>query len=261
MKYMHFNSSCAYAGLANQLLLMGHSTEDEQIVKTIGLPWHIAYDPDTQSFCSGTMLQGKKWFDRYLLPLGWEYEEQTVQKADVLGNLRKGDMIGVELQPGWKHAVIFLEKTGDTVRVLNNKYEASEGEEVFTLCASEFLAMIPEEGTVGRVVPAEKESISQADILTQSRDIWRQYRDALLNYLHQYHSFEELWESRDPLFRALLVDTLTMMTLIREEALAAALRQLQSQYMAALKKREGLVLADHLDMKALNGCFDVLCSK
>ncbi len=39
MKYMHFNSSCPYAGLANLLDLHGLDTEDYKIALEMGCPF------------------------------------------------------------------------------------------------------------------------------------------------------------------------------------------------------------------------------
>ncbi len=80
-----------------------------------------------------------------------------------------------------------------------------------------------------------------------------------MEYISECHSFEDMWQSRDPLFRALLVDALTMMTLVEEDNLASRLRELQTQYMNALKKQEGLALADYLDVELLCQCMDELC--
>ncbi len=169
MKYMHFNSSCAYAGLANQLLIVGHSTEDMEIVKAIGLLWYIEYDKEANTYRSGAMLQGKAWFDLYLRPLGWEYEEQLIPKEDVLSHIARGDMIGVQLRPGWKHAIIFLEKTDDLLCFLNNKYENSGESEILEFSIAAFMDMLPEQAVVGRLIKSEKAAISLENIRVSSQ--------------------------------------------------------------------------------------------
>ncbi len=259
MKYMHFNSSCAYAGLANQLLLTGHSTEDVEIVKAIGLPWYIAYDEETNTYSSGAMLQGKAWFDLYLNPLGWGYEEQLIAQKDAPAYLLRGDMVGVELQPGRKHAVIFLEEADGFLHFVNNKHENSEEPETLALSVSEFMDMIPEQTVIGRLAKVEATAASLVEVRTSAQKIWRQYKAALLEYIGQFHSYEELWQSRDPLVRPLLVDILAMMTLVQADRLASQLRELQTQYMNALKQQKGLVLAEHLDVDLLCQCLNALC--
>ncbi len=259
MKYMHFNSSCAYAGLANQLLLKGHSTEDEDIVRAIGLPWHIAYDGETCTYCAGAMLQGKPWFDLYLRPRGWEYQELLLQKADALASVQVGDMIGLQLRPGYKHAVILLEKTDEGCRLLNNKHLQSDEPEELSFSAAEFPALLPEMVAIGRLKTAAPEELPAKDVSARSRATWRQYREALLTYIQALHTFEELMQSRNPLFRALLVDALAMMQLAGEDVLVKRLHTLQTQYMNALKQRQSLILAEHLDVTSLETCLNSLC--
>ena len=55
MKYMTFNSSCAYAGVANLLELEGMEAEDRQIALDMGLPFLFSFQDG--AYCSGPMLQ------------------------------------------------------------------------------------------------------------------------------------------------------------------------------------------------------------
>ena len=64
MKYMTFNSSCSYAGLANLLSFYGIDTEDRKIALDMDLPF--LFDCKDGYYSSGPMLQGGKWFNLYL---------------------------------------------------------------------------------------------------------------------------------------------------------------------------------------------------
>ncbi len=44
MKYMTFNSSCSFAGIANMLERMGHDYEDYQVAAGMELPYIVARD-------------------------------------------------------------------------------------------------------------------------------------------------------------------------------------------------------------------------
>jgi len=57
MKYMHFNSSCPYAGLANLLELQGVETEDYKIALEMNLPYFLRRDVITGYYQSGSSLQ------------------------------------------------------------------------------------------------------------------------------------------------------------------------------------------------------------
>ena len=45
-KYMTFNSSCSYAGLANMLLRYGVDTQDREIARDMKLPFLFACEED-----------------------------------------------------------------------------------------------------------------------------------------------------------------------------------------------------------------------
>lgn len=57
MKYMSFNSSFSYTGLANILLLNGVDTEDREIALEMQLPYLFAKEDGV--YRSGPLLQGK----------------------------------------------------------------------------------------------------------------------------------------------------------------------------------------------------------
>lgn len=71
MKYMYFNSSCSYAGVANLLYLKGIDIEDFVIANAIYLPYLLL--KDGASYLAGPMLQSKEIFDIYLNALGYEF--------------------------------------------------------------------------------------------------------------------------------------------------------------------------------------------
>ena len=66
----------------------------------------------------------------------------------------------------------------------------------------------------------------------------------------------ELRVAMNPLFRALLVDALTMTVIIGEESIHEKLKILQGQFMAAIKLNEPLRLDTILDMSLLNSSLD-----
>lgn len=76
VKYMHFNASCSYCALAEMLADLAIQTEDVQIAQEINLPWLFSKEGDT--YLSGPMLQGKRWFDLWLNPRGLAFSESVV---------------------------------------------------------------------------------------------------------------------------------------------------------------------------------------
>ena len=86
MKYMHFNSSCSYAAIANLLYLKGIDTEDSVIAKAIHLPYILLKDGG--AYLRGPMLQSKETFDIYLNSIGYEFVEKKHCKDDVIKTLK-----------------------------------------------------------------------------------------------------------------------------------------------------------------------------
>lgn len=115
MKYMHFLSSCSYAGLANLLEDVGIDTEDVSIAVSICLPWLLGREENKGKigkYSAGAMLQGKEWFDLYLKPLGWRFAETRYEKREALGCFMPGSMIGMRVLKQSKHAVIYRGRSG-----------------------------------------------------------------------------------------------------------------------------------------------------
>ena len=125
MKYMHFNSSCSYAGLANILAMVEHDTEDYQIALDMNLPYLLNYDEKSGCYQAGAMLQSEEWFNLYLKPRGFFYTEQWIEKNNLPDSLHPGMMLGLQVTPRSKHAVVFLEKKDNLFCFLNNKYQNS----------------------------------------------------------------------------------------------------------------------------------------
>lgn len=98
MKYMHFNSSFSFAGLANLLYFEGIDTEDFVIALAIDIAYLLG--KDGASYLAGTMLQSKEIFDIYLNALGYEFIEENYDKDNVLKILEAADksyMLGVNI--------------------------------------------------------------------------------------------------------------------------------------------------------------------
>ena len=74
MKYMTFNSSCSYTGVANMLAPYGVETDDRTIAQRMMLPYLFAKEDG--EYHSGPMLQSAQWFNLYLHPIGYTMEEK-----------------------------------------------------------------------------------------------------------------------------------------------------------------------------------------
>lgn len=261
MKYMHLNSSCPYAGLANMLMLLGHDTEDYKIALDIDLASHIRYDEENGAFRSGFSLQEKEWFDLYLKPRGYAYRETCWDREEVLKNLRPGMMLGIFVEPERKHAVVCSGVEEGVLTFLNNKWEQSEEPETLIFTSEELLERLPEQVTVGYMEPAKAEKVDLRPVYAESLLTWKHLREKLHVFMEQFRTAEEMSGQLNVLFRPLLLDGLTMAQLRKDKALTEKLAALQGQFLGVLRQNIPARLADAVDMVLLDEAVDLICQR
>lgn len=238
MKYMTFPSSCAFSGLANALVMQGFDTEGEQIALGIGLPFLFNFDEKTGAFQTGAALQTQDWFNLYLLEAGFQMSETHLARQDVPGFLKEGDMLGVCLKPQTKHAVVFLGHAGERLRFLNNHRLGDGEQDEVSFSALELLSRLEEVVVVGRVGAVKKRQTDRLLHLARSLEVLEVYEERLLDFLSREQMPHSLKAQRDTLFRALVLDGLAMMRLIKQEEQVARLSALQGQFVAAIQGEE-----------------------
>ena len=130
MKYMTFNSSCSYAGVANMLEQYGVDTDDRSIALGMKLPY--LFSREDGIYMAGPMLQSAGWFNLYLNPIGFEMIEKEVPAEQVPEYLmqRKTAMLGLQVDEGGKHAVVYIGHQDGKLVFLNNKWEQTDA--IFT---------------------------------------------------------------------------------------------------------------------------------
>ena len=252
MRYMHFNSSCSYAGLANILAFYGYETEDAEIALAIGLPYLLWYEEETKTYLAGAMLQSKEWFDLYLKPRGFQFQEKLVNAKEAVEQLQKGMMLGMQVSPQSKHAVVFLEKAEAHYIFLNNKKEASPEEERLILTQKELLERLPENVMLGLVERCARNEVDIGFYLEQSLLNWERLRQEIQEFVQRETEPQELGQAMNRLFRPLLVDALAMMELLEEKELAENLKLLQEDFLKAVRKKETVRLCEEFDCGRLD---------
>ena len=253
MKYMTFNSSCSYAGLANILSTFGIDTEDRDIALEMGLPYFFVYEDGV--YLAGPSLQSAKWFNLYLNPRGFELREEFVPKAEVPNHLRSAStaMLGIRVNNPGKHAVVYTGMDAEFFCFLNNKWFHDPSAESFILSESELMESVDDSCVIATLHPIMPRSVSVKNQLQTSYSILEQYRQELHRFCDEIHPIEELRSLLNPLFRALLLDGITMLMLLGEDRLAAELSCIQSALLQALRSdAPQLRLSDHLDMDVLD---------
>ncbi len=256
MKYMTFNSSCSYAGLANLLSIYGIDTEDRQIALEMGLPF--LFDIEDGCYCSGPMLQGKKWFDLYLKSHGFEWIEREINR-DSLGNELRGvkaAMIGIKVNESSKHAVIFTRMDGDRFSLLNNKWKHSEEPDFFLLSDDDLRRRVDETVIVGTLSSFPCKEGKRGALYANSISVLHSLKKDISSFCSAEKNVQELRLSMNTLFRAILLDGITMLDLLGEQELYQRLKVIQGQYMTALKEGRALKLEQTIDLPALLSAID-----
>ena len=222
MKYMTFNSSCSYAGIANLLSFYGVDTEDRTIALEMGLPF--LFDYEDGCYVSGPMLQSAKWFNIYLETLGYTMTEREVNRYKLCDYLRdlQYAMLGIYVRGENKHAVIYTGLKDGKFCLLNNKWKESDEPDTLLLSEQELLQRVNEKVTVANL------NKTACDIRA----------------------------SMNTLFRAILLDSITMLELIGETQISRKLKIVQGQFMDAVKQNRPLQLDQCLDIALLKSAIE-----
>ena len=243
MKYMSFNSSCAYAALANMLLSYGVDAEDRDIALGASVPYMLACSPEEKAYETGAALQGPEWFNQYLNPIGFIFKETLCAKQEALSLLKPGSMVGLTLTPHKKHALVLLKKEQDTCVFLNNKWEDGPEPETLLLGEAFLLERMDNRTAVGRL----ERCLPHESLLN-----WDKLSVDLTAFMDREQEAETLRAAAEPLFRAPLLDGLTMMELIKNKEQTDRLKKLQGQYLKALRLNRSSRLFDFVSRPLLN---------
>lgn len=252
MKYMTFNSSCSYAGLANLLSFYGVDTEDRNIALEMGLPF--LFDYESGRYYSGPMLQGEKWFNLYLKPIGYAITEKEVRKEELCACLQglKYAMLGIYVSEGNKHAVIYTGMKDGRLCMLNNKWEQTDEPDMLLLSKQDLSRRVDETAMVAVLNPCARETPEMESLLNRSAGVLQALGGEIVSFCAQKRSAVDIRLSMNTLFRAILLDGITMLDLIEETQISAKLKTVQGQLMNAVKENKPSRLDQCLDIPLLN---------
>ena len=255
MKYMTFNSSCSYAGLANMLEKIGIDVEDYEIALEMKLPFMI--DKNEDGYIAGPMLQQKKWFDVYLNAHGYESTEEWIDRTDVFDYLQGKDtaMLGIRMDNGrlHYHAVIYVGTEDGKAVFINNKHEGGADPDEYRYTAKELQERVRDKTVIATLTPVQGKMANFKPLLAQSLKNLEDLQREITDFCSMPHSNQEILEYEFGLFRPLLLDGPSMMKLIGQDAVLEDMNTLQKVFVqVALKdKRDNVVLADFFDMGLL----------
>lgn len=253
MKYMTFRASCAFAGLANMLSCYGLDTSDREIALGMKLPYLFAFE---DGICqAGPMLQKAAWFDLYLKPRGFHMVETWLPKAQIPDFLagREPAMLGLKVSETAKHAVVYQGTDGDRLRFLNNKWAHEEEPDTLLLSERELPERLEEWAVVAVLQRIAPEPVDVLPLLEASVDALWQNLMQIQAVCREHYTVSSLQEQMNTVFRALLLDGITMLELLEERELAERFRNLQRKLLTALRQNGDKVicLADWLPLQEL----------
>ncbi|MBR5992585.1 MAG: hypothetical protein IK018_02150 [Lachnospiraceae bacterium] len=251
MKYMHFNSSCSYTALAMLLEEKGIETEDTEIALEMGLPWLFAKEGD--EYLAGPMLQGAKWFDLYLNPKGFCLQEEPIEKSHLPEYLKnhKPCMLGIKrIEITGKHAVVFHEYNGG-YHFSNPTKEGSGQPTEIALTEEELLDSVEGTMMVGHLKEQEPQSVNLNKLREESALVIRDNISEIEAFCTITHKPKEYDEALNKLFRALLLDGITMLELAGERKLAAEFKSIQKDFLDFMRGERTSLLADAISLDKL----------
>ena len=251
MKYMTFNSACASAGVANMLAGFGVDVQDRDIALGMKLPYLFAEEEN--AYLAGPMLQSAQWFNLYLHPMGFEMREQFISREEVPEALAKEKtaMLGIRVSPRDKHAVVYTGKDGQDFRFLNNKWAHTDDPGTFLFSQQELLSRLDETVVIATIHPCPKRDVDFAPLLHSSCAVLTELKGKLAEFCETEKTTEALMGAMNTLFRPILLDGITMLELIGQEALAGKLREIQQEFLAAIRARKPVALAKVMQMDVL----------
>lgn len=252
MKYMTFNASCSYAGLANLLDWYGVDVEDRVIALKMELPYLFAREG--RRYLSGPMLQGAEWFDLYLHPIGFTFIERRLERAEVCSFLKDHPpaMLGLHVTPESKHAVVYTGGGGGEYCFINNKRQDSTEPETLRLTETALLSRLDKTVVVGMLEKIGPRPSALHDRLAGSPGVLLALQSEINDFCTQQQTPAAQAAALNDLFRPLLLDGITMLELLEDTEPAASLRTVRAQLLPLIRAGRPAILSESIDLSLLN---------
>jgi hypothetical protein len=250
MRYMTFNSSCSYAGVANMLEYHGILVTDRQIALDMDLPF--LFSDEGGVYAAGPMLQSAKWFELYLKPLGFYMTERVLLPEEVgpyLESIPCG-MLGI-LVGSHRHAVVSMGKEWGKYRFLNNRHENSKEPDYWLLDGEELLSRLKGTVTVATLEKGRPQAVDKMPFFLESVEVLRRMKGEIHIFCDGLQEPQAIKEAMDKLFRAILLDGVTMLELLGEKEICKDLKMVQGELLTAVREGGTMVLKDRIDLEVL----------
>lgn len=253
MKYMTFNSSCTYAGVANILEQYGVDTDDRSIALGMKLPYLFSYEDGI--YMAGPMLQSTDYFNLYLNPIGFEMTEKEIPAEQVPAYLKqqKTAMLGLQVDERGKHAAVYIGRQDGKLLFLNNKWKHTDAPEQITFTEEELLAQISTSAMIATLAPITPKAVDLPSKIRNSVAVIRHNLSEIQELCSREESVGQLRSRLNTLFRPLLLDGITMLNLLGEVDLVQKFSGVQRAFLNVLRQDPSTVvrLDDQIPMDEL----------
>lgn len=234
----------------------GINVEDRQIALDMKLPYLFSHE--NGAYCSGPMLQTAKWFNLYLKPRGLLMTETMLLKREVCPFLKevRPAMLGLAVSPRGKHAVVYSGTEGNRYRFLNNKHKGSPDPEVIYLTQEELLSRLSDSVSVAVLQKSLPTPVDLRPYLQESADTLLHLKRDINAFCSVEQTPQALRAAQNILFRAILLDGITMLELLENDEPLKTLKSVQGELMTALKENISLTPAERLSMNRFESAID-----
>lgn len=234
----------------------GVNVEDRQIALDMKLPYLFSHE--NGAYCSGPMLQTAKWFNLYLKPIGFLMTETMLLKKEVCPFLKNvpSAMLGLALSPRGKHAVVYSGMEGDRYRFLNNKHKGSSDPEAIYLTQEELLPLLSDSVYAAVLQKGLLTPVDLRPYLQESADTLLNLKQDIKTFCSTEQTPQALKAAQNTLFRAILLDGITMLELLGNDEPLKTLKSVQGELLTALKENIPVTPADRLSMNRFENAID-----
>ncbi|QSX06672.1 hypothetical protein JYG23_04245 [Sedimentibacter sp. zth1] len=260
MKYMTFNNSCSFAGVANMLEDFSIDIEDYQLAIEMKVPFIFKFDERWKRYLSGSMLQEDKYFNYYLQKWNLKLIENKVSKEDVLSffnTLKQKAMIGLNISEGYKHAVIYFGNENNEYIFLNNRRKDANEPKYYKYGSDELKEKIDGTAIISYIDKhIENFELDIKKEINNSVIYLERYRKEVEDFCQKEQSVNSLQYAMNTYFRALFLDVYSMMKILEEVKIVKQISEVRSEYLQAIKINKSLRLSDFISLDELNKIID-----
>lgn len=262
---MTFNNSCFFTALANLLEDFDIDIEDRDIIKDSYIPYIFSFKDNV--YHSGYSIQEADVLNDYLKQYILSFKEKKYttgsleeRKHNLIKELRKTKyrkIVSLKLYSNeeW-HATIFEEFRDSQFHFTNMRRNDDNRLTRISLTYDELFEKLADVVQYGYLERDTKFIVlNKKSIFNNSLSVLNSYMVALKEYVNNSYDIEKRIDSRDKLFKALLLNYLDISSLMCWNELHNDLKILQRQYLDSFKVKDVIRLSDYMDVKLIGKCF------